>query len=693
MSHNHGGEGGGGGGMGGGMMMGTALFQITNIHLAQSFWYIIAGVVGFLGIIRGLNYLEGLRRLRRRRSGSVQFPTRPSNRITQIWATTTAIVREAGHPQLYIPIRGLRWATPPPLGRVLVLLAYWAVIIYMMVEDAVVKDAYYWERIGFRNAWVTLMQMPLVYLLAMKVNVVGLVVGVSHERLNWLHRWVARTMFVTATVHGFHFWTEWVRADFVETQLRILPAIKYGLGAWAVLVWTFLAGMQPLRAMAYELFVAQHVLSAVIFLWLVYVHIPVYAQQYLWLTVALICFDRLARWAILAWQNTRLPRTKRSSSSTSTTTTTCEGVRRLGHEVHLRAVGSSTTVVTIKDVHFSWKAGQYLYLWLPRVGFFEAHPYTIACAHRVPDTCVCNSIQLVVRAHGGFSKRLYRHALKNAAAVAAGASSGGATKEATLAGFVTGPFGAPPRWDIYETMVLISASTGASFTLPILESIVQSRGGTTCVTRIEFVLMACQGDEVEFYTQRLRGSMERAQRVGIELVVHIAITRSGKAREGEAAETVLLCSDDGDDRTGSGMIPMSSSSSSSAQKHQHHRQHRRVMSEESVDAGCCQVKGGLDLEKGDLDLEKGDDKAPLTLRTRRWSLAGMMREYYSRPDLAELIRGPVEASGGETSVVVCGGPSLTSSVRNCVAALSDERAVHKGTGAQGIHLFVEEYSF
>jgi hypothetical protein len=58
-----------------------------------------------------------------------------------------------------------------------------------------------------------------------------------------------------------------------------------------------------------------------------------------------------------------------------------------------------------------------------------------------------------------------------------------------------------------------------------------------------------------------------------------------------------------------------------------------------------------------------------------------------------LIRRAVEATAGETSVVVCGGPSLASRVRNCVAALSDERAVHKGTGAQGIHLHVEEYSF
>ncbi|GKT47645.1 ferric/cupric reductase transmembrane component 7 [Colletotrichum spaethianum] len=630
------------------MTMGTALFQETNIHLAQSFWYIIAGVVGFLGIIRGINYLEGLRRLRRCRSESVRFPTRPSNRITQIWATATAIVREAGHPQLYIPIKGLRWATPPPLGRVLVLLAYWAVIIYMMADNAVIKDAYFWERIGFRNAWVTVMQMPLVYLLAMKVNVVGFIAGISHERLNWLHRWVARTMFVTATVHGFHFWTEWVRADFVETQLRILPVIKYGLGAWGILIWTFLTGMRPLRGMAYELFVAQHILSGVIFIWLVYVHIPEYARQYLWFTVALICFDRLARWAFLAWQNTRLRPNK----------STCKGMKRVGHEVQVQAVGSSTTVLTIKDVHFSWKAGQHLYLWLPRVGPFEAHPYTIACAHQLPETCICNSIQLVIRAHGGFSKRLHRYAQK---AHASG------NKE-TLTGFVMGPYGAPPRWDIYETMVLISASTGASFTLPILESIVQGRR-KTCTTRIEFVLLACQGEEIEFYTHRLRESMDRAQQAGIELQVHIAITRSGKAREGEAATTVLYSDREGGSGTSSSSV-----------------QHRRAVSEGSVDDGeCCQEKGVLDLEKG--------DAVALTPRRRSGSTTGSVREYYCRPDLEELIRQPVEASGGETSVVVCGGQSLTSSVRNCVAALSDERAVHKGTGAQGIHLFVEEYSF
>ena len=106
------------------------------------------------------------------------------------------------------------------MGRILVLLVYWAVIIYMMAHHAVRKDALFWERIGYRNAWVTVTQVPLLYLLASKTNIIGWIGGMSYERLNWFHRWVARTMFVTATVHGFHFWREWVIADFLEPQLE-----------------------------------------------------------------------------------------------------------------------------------------------------------------------------------------------------------------------------------------------------------------------------------------------------------------------------------------------------------------------------------------------------------------------------------------------------------------------------------------
>lgn len=67
--------------------------------------------------------------------------------------------------------------------------------------------------------------------------------------------------------------------------------------------------------------------------------------------------------------------------------------------------------------------------------------------------------------------------------------------------------------------------------------------------------------------------------------------------------------------------------------------------------------------------------------------------FNGRPDISQFIRKPIEVTGGETAITVCGGKSLVAKVRNSVAALSDERAVHKGTGANGIFLHVEEYCF
>jgi Ferric reductase like transmembrane component len=123
----------------------------------------------------------------------------------------------------------------------------------MMTNNAIIDDAYYYERIGFRNAWISVTQVPVVYLLASKSSIIGCVISSSHERLNWLHRWVSRTLLITVTVHGGFFMREWIRADFVKLEMEMMPMVKYGIGAWAILVWTFFTSLPPLRSMAYEI--------------------------------------------------------------------------------------------------------------------------------------------------------------------------------------------------------------------------------------------------------------------------------------------------------------------------------------------------------------------------------------------------------------------------------------------------------
>ncbi|KAK5280615.1 ferric-chelate reductase Frp1 [Exophiala xenobiotica] len=64
-----------------------------------------------------------------------------------------------------------------------------------------------------------------------------------------------------------------------------------------------------------------------------------------------------------------------------------------------------------------------------------------------------------------------------------------------------------------------------------------------------------------------------------------------------------------------------------------------------------------------------------------------------RPKPRSIIRKVLEEADGESAVVVCGPQGLQDDVRRSVVALSDERAVHKGTGAQGIYLHVEGFCY
>jgi hypothetical protein len=70
-----------------------------------------------------------------------------------------------------------------------------------------------------------------------------------------------------------------------------------------------------------------------------------------------------------------------------------------------------------------------------------------------------------------------------------------------------------------------------------------------------------------------------------------------------------------------------------------------------------------------------------------------IKVYSGRPKTRDIIRKSLEQALGESAVVVCGPHGLVTDIKQDVCALSDERAVHKGTGAQGIYLHTESFSY
>lgn len=59
----------------------------------------------------------------------------------------------------------------------------------------------------------------------------------------------------------------------------------------------------------------------------------------------------------------------------------------------------------------------------------------------------------------------------------------------------------------------------------------------------------------------------------------------------------------------------------------------------------------------------------------------------------EYLQIPVQVNDGKTAVVICAGRPLVVKVRISVVHLSDGRTRHEVTGARGILLHVEVYTF
>lgn len=654
-------------GMGGMDMSSAGMFTPTNKRIAHLYWYLVAAVVAVLVFRRIVDRLrlfllsvtrsdiifeaDDFHSVRKHQQQPGVVPSRPDNILAQTYDTCVAICRELAYPQLWMWTgKFSRYFNPPPLGRCLLLLAYWAVILTMLWSNVILSPssenyAYKWEIVGFRAAWVSVTQLPLIYILSGKANIITILTGISYERLNWLHRWVARTMFLTLIVHWSFFFTEWSIADFVSLELALMPMVKYGFGAWATLGWMVLTGLGFFRTLCYELWLLQHIAAAMVLLWLVHSHVPSYAQYNVWFAVGVVVFDRLVRTLRTVVVNLHLF-SKRHESGTPG--------RRFGYETEVTALSHEFIHVKVRNVDLTWRPGQHVYLSIPRAGIFEAHPFTIASMPKsMSGKEGINDIELYLRVHNGFTKRLHRRCAAN-------------RTPTPFLSFLNGPWGVPPSLDRFETLILVATGNGASFTVPNLTSAVSKKNH---LRQILFIWIIRDSEQLEwFQDQLLRSSaLARDRHIAISILVYITgstVSRSPSSSESnQSVEEVAFSTDMkekdlGSENTTSSPVPHSPG-----------------------------APDGKDQE-GIVSLVSETSSSSESLNEKPSLIVA-----YGRPDFDHLIRPVVEEAWGETGILACGGNSFTGSLRNYVARLSDERAVHKGTGAQGIYLFCETYGW
>ncbi|KAF2163781.1 hypothetical protein M409DRAFT_68349 [Zasmidium cellare ATCC 36951] len=627
----------------------TRISVIGNTY-ARYFWY---GVIVVIGIAAIFNFLRWLTLQMRLREAAQQraSPAKPKTLPMRWFATITAMGREATYLQSPPTVASLPYFKVPPMGTITLLVAYLAFVLALEFVNNNVEGAQYWQALGIRAGWLAVAQVPLLVLLINKNNIIGLLTGASYERLNVIHRWSARIMLLLAIFHFAFQSTGWQKYGLTGLEWRTDECPKTGIAAFAILLWMNLTTAAPMRYFNYEFFVVQHIITFFGFIVAIMLHLPSTAltsRVYIYIPIAVYLLDRIIRTARLAWNNIRAGRAALS----------------------LLDGGVTKVRVSCKTVKY-WRPGSHAIISMPRFGFMQSHPATIVSTPQPHG----GDLVFILKSHKGFTKRIMENANSSATALISkenGEDAAPAAQVTTHRAFIDGPYGGSQSdFAAFDSICLIAGSTGVTFSMSVLQGIADRAthiGKRLPVQRIHFVWCVKDTDWASWISEELAAAYGMLQAAGIELIISIYVTCADKFTS--PGSVVRDCACECDKSKGP----------------------------------CCCVAVDED-EKGEVVDKITPTKAPISVRDisssaasrnadtttvgRRMPILPCAVFYSGRPQIGKVLSDLLDNADGEAGVAACGPPGLTSEVRNTVVRLSDERAIHKGTGAQGCYLHVE----
>lgn len=588
----------------------------------------------------------------------------------------------------------------PLAGQISLVLANLTTLIVMCFYGWNSLDSLNYENIGYRTGFVTIMQLPLIFLLAGKNNIIGLITGHSYERLNWLHRWSARCMFITATIH-FAYWLAdwWPYGDWISVKIRTDPITWRGLVAWCLLAWINFSSSMPVRGWGYEFFVVQHLISFAVMVGFIYWHVPSENHVWIWIATGVFWFDRLVRGLNVLYRNLSLfhPRQRRNGDM---------GVWACKAELTPQA--HDTTRITIRDPPISWAPGQHMFLSCHSIVPLQSHPFTAAS---LPSD---GKLEFLVRAQKGGTRRLFRHA---ASLVVLPSERGRPTKSVAI----EGPYGRIRPLRQFDSVVLFAGSTGATFTVPLLRDLVESwKSGPSATRHIRFVWCVKSQGQFEWFAEQLAAVVADTtalQRQGVHVEVEISVycTCDEKFTE-EHGSLLTKFRSSGGRLSVYGQVEVRPASAESSDEGETKKQIttavREIATPSSENGSGSNDAAGNECSakecccKATIEDEAAAEKeaAECTCSSVNAASAAPPPLYQfvchpsiallsGRPQCRNIMRQSLEQAMGESAVVVCGPRGLVEDVRRAYVGLCDERAVCKGTGAMGVYYHAESFSY
>ncbi|KAJ5683846.1 uncharacterized protein N7477_000191 [Penicillium maclennaniae] len=325
----------------------------------------------------------------------------------------TLISRRLVFPQI-TPIGSAFWFKIPPLGTIYLILAYILFILLLEFVDDDVRGPRWYTFVGIRAGWLAVAQLPLIVLLVGNYHLIGLIIGVSYERLNVLHRWIARGLLLLATIHFAFLASGWSRFPGLQSlEWATDEAFCSEVATYVILIWMNISTVAPLRHLSILLLIFGLIIA-------IAKHIPgsaQYARVYIFVAVALYLVERLVYFIRFVFNN---------AGSSKVTVEPLEG-------------GVTKVHVSCRHVK-TWAPGSHVMIGIPRLQAFH--------------------------------KRIYDAGRASPSKPSSDAPEQGNQHHNRLTNYialVNGPYGAShAEYAYFDTIILIAGATGITFVMSIL---------------------------------------------------------------------------------------------------------------------------------------------------------------------------------------------------------------------------------
>jgi len=320
------------------------------------------------------------------------------------------------------------------MGKALILLGYSILMFYA----GLYKSNPFTQPI--RAGWVAASQVPVIVVLATKNNIIGMMLGVGYERLNFMHRYASRFFVLAVNVHAIGYIFSWSLSGTFHQHLKT-PVFQSGLAGLVAVDLITLTSLSFIREKFHPFFITTHIISIItIFVSICFHSRP--SVPYILVALGAYGLDRLIRLVKTKYKVARLT-----------------ALPELG-----------MTRIEVLGVNAGWRAGQHIRIrvlsrGMGLFGWAECHPFSIVSVSKGFSE---EGLVLMCKKTGKWTTRLFDLARR----IEFG-EIGRPTQDVKV--LIEGPYGGPGHtmFASFSGAMFVAGGSGITFALGAFQDAIQ----------------------------------------------------------------------------------------------------------------------------------------------------------------------------------------------------------------------------